>query len=69
MPVHSLKSLSSVVLLLLNSSKIKMAAGGHLHFYDYHNISAINGNSTLNKMTPVWRKSVNSCEVIAFIMF
>jgi hypothetical protein len=30
-----------VVLLQLNSSKIKMAAGGHLHFDNNHNVTRI----------------------------
>jgi hypothetical protein len=58
MPVHSFKCLASVVLSQLNSSKIKMVAGGHLDFDNDHNTSRVNDNSTLNKMTPVWRKSV-----------
>jgi hypothetical protein len=58
MPVHSFKCIASVVLLFWNSSKIKMAAGGRLDFGSLHNVSTINGNLTLNKMTPVWRKSV-----------
>jgi hypothetical protein len=35
-----------------------MAAGGHFHFGNGHNVSRIRGNSTLNKMTPVWCRSV-----------
>jgi hypothetical protein len=35
-----------------------MAAGGHFDFDNDHNTSIINGNSTLNKMMLVWRKSV-----------
>jgi hypothetical protein len=35
-----------------------MAAGGHLDFDNDHDVYRIKGNSTLNKMTPVWRRSV-----------
>jgi hypothetical protein len=35
-----------------------MVAGGHLHFDNEHNVSSINGNRTVKKMTRVWRKSV-----------
>jgi hypothetical protein len=34
-----------------------MAAGGHLDFDNNHDVSRINGISTLNKMTPAWRRS------------
>jgi hypothetical protein len=39
-----------------------MAAGGHFHFNNDHNVSRIKGNSTLNKMTPVWCRSVKHFE-------
>jgi hypothetical protein len=35
-----------------------MAAGGHFHFGNDHYASRIKGNSTMNKMTPVWHRSV-----------
>jgi hypothetical protein len=35
-----------------------MAAGGHLDFDNDHYASRIKGNSTMSKMTPVWRRSV-----------
>jgi hypothetical protein len=35
-----------------------MAAGGHLYFDNDHYVCRIKGNSTMNKMTPVWRRSV-----------
>jgi hypothetical protein len=35
-----------------------MAAGGHFHVDNDHNVSRIKGNSTMSKMTPVWRRSV-----------
>jgi hypothetical protein len=41
-----------------NLAKIKMAAGSHLDFDNDRNVSRINGNRTLNKMTLDWRKSV-----------
>jgi hypothetical protein len=59
MPLHSFKCTASVVLLKWNSSKIKMAAGGHLDIHNDHNVPGINGNRTLNKMTPVRCKSGN----------
>jgi hypothetical protein len=46
----------------MNYSKIKMAVGGHLDFGNDHDISRINGNSALNKMTPVRYKSVKRFE-------
>jgi hypothetical protein len=39
-----------------------MAAGGHFHFDNDHNVSRIKGNSTSNKMTPVWCRSVKRFE-------
>jgi hypothetical protein len=36
-----------------------MAAGGHLHFEDDYYVSGIKGIYNMNKMTPVWRRSVN----------
>jgi hypothetical protein len=39
-----------------------MAAGGHFHFGNDHNVSRIKGNSTLNKMMPVWCQSVKRFE-------
>jgi hypothetical protein len=35
-----------------------MAAGDHLHFDDDYYVFRIKGIYTLNKMTPVWRRSV-----------
>jgi hypothetical protein len=35
-----------------------MAAGGHLDFDNDHYVCRIKGNSTMNKMTPVWHRSV-----------
>jgi hypothetical protein len=35
-----------------------MATVGHLDFDKDCNVSRINGNPTLNKMMPVWHKSV-----------
>jgi hypothetical protein len=39
-----------------------MAAGGHFHFDNDNNVSRIKGNSTLNKMTPVWCQWVKRFE-------
>jgi hypothetical protein len=44
-------SLNSFVIMKLYS-KIKIAAGGHLDFDKDRNVSRINGNPSLNKMTP-----------------
>jgi hypothetical protein len=35
-----------------------MAANSYLEINNEPNVSRINGNPTLNKMTPVWHKSV-----------
>jgi hypothetical protein len=35
-----------------------MAAGGHLYFDNDHYVSRIKGIYTMNKMTPVWHRSV-----------
>jgi hypothetical protein len=35
-----------------------MAAGGHLQFDDDYYVSRIKDIYTMNKMTPVWRRSV-----------
>jgi hypothetical protein len=35
-----------------------MAAGGHFHFGDDNYVSRNKGIYTVNKMTPVWRRSV-----------
>jgi hypothetical protein len=70
--ICSFKRLASLVLLHGNCSKIKMAAGGHFHFDNDHNLPRIKDNATLNRMTLVWRISVKCfwsyhiCYAVAF---
>jgi hypothetical protein len=40
-----------------------MAAGGHLHFDNEPNVSTIEGNPALNKMTPVGVRRSNVYEI------
>jgi hypothetical protein len=46
-----------------------MAAGGHFHFDNNHNVSRIKGNSTLNNMTPFDVDRSSGSKVIALFMF
>jgi hypothetical protein len=45
-------------MLQCNLKEIKMVAGGYLDFDNDHNVLKIDGNRILNKIMPVWRKSV-----------
>jgi hypothetical protein len=58
MHLHSFTCLDSELVLQWNSSKFKMAVGGHIHFDNDHDVSRVKGNPIVNKMTPDRRKSV-----------
>jgi hypothetical protein len=47
-------SLSSFAILKFNQNQ----DGGHFDFVNNYNVCGINGNPTLNKMMPVWCKSI-----------
>jgi hypothetical protein len=46
-----------------------MAAGGHLHFVNDHDASRIKDNHTLNKMMPVWHKSVKTVLKLSHLLY